>query len=328
VMFSRLRGRITRPRRLLVIGGDNAAQVLIEEVRGRFAEEFEVVGVVEGDGEPSSRPGVAGAARTTRAEILVFAEGRRRPFAADLMAEILSLRAQGIEVYEMPTFFKQIAGRVPIECIEGSWLIFDRGFATATTPLMRLRRLLDLLTAFAALVVLSPLMLLTGVAVKLTSPGPVFFMQERLGLNRRPYALIKFRSMTDAAGEPERPRPGGAEEPTVTTVGRFLRRTRLDEIPNFLNVLAGDMSVVGPRPETPRLIAQFEKAIPYYDLRFAVKPGLTGWAQVNYRHGLSLEDAKRKLEYELYYIQERSVILDVVIMVKTLQTVLLKQGSA
>jgi exopolysaccharide biosynthesis polyprenyl glycosylphosphotransferase len=339
VVFARLRGRITRPRRLLVVGSGRAAQILIREVRQSFSNEFEIVGIIDDDPEPADRSGnppsavtspvdVGRATRETRAEVLVFAAGRRRAFTAELMGEVLSLRAQGVEVYEMPTFFKLIAGRVPIECIEGSWLIFDQGFASATTPLMRMRRLLDVLIASTALLVLSPLIVLTALAVRLTSQGPVFFTQERLGLNRRPYQLIKFRSMRADAGSSNGPLPrNGAGDPRVTKIGKFLRRTRMDEIPNFVNVLAGAMSVVGPRPETPRLVETFEKEVAYYGLRFAVKPGLTGWAQVNYSYGLSVEDAKRKLEYELYYIQERSLILDFVILVKTFQTVLLRPGS-
>jgi len=169
-------------------------------------------------------------------------------------------------------------------------------------------------------------MLFVALLVKATSRGPVLYRQERVGLDKRPYQLLKFRTMRLDAESSGAPRWATYNDERVTGVGRFLRRMRLDELPQFFNVLRGEMSVIGPRPERPHFVDLLEKDIPYYALRFAAKPGLTGWAQVNYRYGASVDDAHTKLQYDLYYIQEMSPFLDLVILLKTFQTVLFRPG--
>jgi sugar transferase (PEP-CTERM system associated) len=341
MIFFRFHHRIARRRRVLVVGAGRIARALLEEIHASFQHEIEIVGVLDDD------PAKAGfelngyrviggtsdlrrVARETEVETLVFAISRQNnPIDASLMGEILELKTLGIEVVQMPTYFKKITGRVPVEFVESSWLVFNQGFvAVESGPATRVRRLCDILISLGFLVALSPLLLAVALAIKLTSRGPVFYRQERLGLSRRTYAMIKFRSMVVDAEKGKGPVwSAGKQDSRVTAVGRFLRRTRLDEVPNFFNVLKGDMSLVGPRPERAHFADALQREIPYYALRFAVKPGLTGWAQVNYSYGASVEDARRKLQYEMFYIQERSLFLDLVILLKTAQTVLLRPGS-
>jgi exopolysaccharide biosynthesis polyprenyl glycosylphosphotransferase len=339
-LYTRVHRAITRPRRILVIGAGRAATRLLEEIHERFRHDYEIVGVVDDDPgkvnfELNGYRVIGGTADVRRlavereAEILVFAIPRQNnPIDAELMADILGLKTGGVEVYQMATFFKQITGRVPIEIVETSWLVFNQEFVgTDTGPAGKLRRLIDVSIAAFALVLLSPLILAIAVAIKLGSPGPVLYRQERLGHKRRPYQMVKFRSMRVDA---ERGKPvwsAGKADSRVTKVGRFLRRTRMDEIPNFWNVLKGEMSVVGPRPERAHFVETLEREIPHYGLRFAVKPGLTGWAQVNFSYGASVADAQRKLQYEMFYIQERSLFFDLVILLKTAQTILTRSGS-
>lgn len=340
-VYSRVHKKVTRLRRVIVIGAGRSALALLEEIHRNFRKEIEVVGVLDDDPEKASfslngyrviggTKDLGRLARDTGAEILVFAIPRRNnPVDGGLMKDILGLKTSGVQVYQMPTFFKKITGRVPVEFIEDTWLIFGQDFAAdESRPAARARRLLDIMIALSSVIVLSPLLLVIALAIKLTSRGPVFYRQERLGLNRRPYQMIKFRSMVSNAELGNGPVwSSGKNDHRVTAVGRILRRTRLDEVPNFLNVLNGDMSLVGPRPERAHFVEFLESEIPYYGLRFAVKPGMTGWAQVNYSYGASVEDACRKLQYEMFYIQERSLVLDLLILMKTAQTVLLRPGS-
>lgn len=340
-VYSRVHRRITRKRRVLVLGAGRSASALLEEIHSKFRNELEIVGVLDDDPDKElfEQNGyrVIGATRDLweiagqeRVEIIVFAIPRRNnPVDADLMRDILRLKTSGVRVYQMPTFFKMITGRVPVEFIEDSWLIFNQGFAVSESgPIARARRLLDVGISLASLLVLLPFIVSIALAIKLTSRGPVFYRQERLGFNRRPYQMIKFRSMVVDAERGVGPVwSSGRLDARTTVIGRFLRRTRLDEIPNFLNVLGGEMSIVGPRPERAHFVEMLEADIPYYGLRFAVKPGMTGWAQVNYTYGASVNDAMRKLQYEMFYIQERSLFLDLLILLKTAQTVLLRPGS-
>lgn len=340
LLYSRIHHQISRPKKVLVVGTGRLAKFLLDELHENFSSEFEVVGLIEDDA-PDLRPELNGhrviggtrdvgrVARESDIEIIVFATpAREEHINADLMRDILDLKTKGIEIYQMPTFFKNIAGRVPVEFIEDSWLVFSQGFAArGSVPAERARRILDLVIAAMCLLTLSPLILLIAMAIRLTSRGPVLYRQERVGLNGRPYEMIKFRSMVTEAETDGPVWSTGKADTRVTRVGRFLRRTRLDEIPNFINVLRGEMSLVGPRPERAHFVQQLEREIPYYGLRFTVKPGMTGWAQVNYSYGASSEDAHRKLQYELYYIQERSLLLDMLIIFKTAQTVLMRPGS-
>ena len=186
---------------------------------------------------------------------------------------------------------------------------------------------MDILVSLAVLFLTLPLMLITALLVKLDSPGPVFYRQERVGLHGVPFTLFKFRSMSVDAEAGGRPRWASQQDSRVTRVGGFIRSTRIDELPQLLNVLRGEMSFVGPRPERPHFVEQLAEVIPFYHERSYVKPGITGWAQVNFPYGASVEDARQKLSYDLYYVKNRSVFLDIVILFSTVRVILFREGA-
>jgi len=240
---------------------------------------------------------------------------------------LLQLKSDGVEVHDVTNTYQQLTGRIPVEMVGDLYFLRRPAFTSqrsgATTNLLRV---LDVLGALGLLLLSLPLWVLAAVGIALTMPGPVLFAQERVGLGGRPFTIFKFRSMhTDAERDgPQWSTPGDAR---VTPWGRFMRRTRIDELPQLWNVLRGDMSLVGPRPERPVFVARLMEQVPYYALRFQVKPGVTGWAQVSFRYGSTVDDTRVKLSYDLYYVQERSLLLYVVILLKTVATVLFKPGS-
>jgi exopolysaccharide biosynthesis polyprenyl glycosylphosphotransferase len=191
---------------------------------------------------------------------------------------------------------------------------------------MLVKRIVDLSVSGVSLVMLFPILVLIGLLVKLDSPGPVFYCQMRVGLRGQPFMIWKFRSMSQAA-EKSGPCWAQADDPRVSRVGKWLRKTRLDELPQFINVLKGDMSLVGPRPERPVFVQELRAQIPYYDLRHTVRPGMTGWAQTRFRYGASAEDAHTKLQYDLYYVKNMTLALDFRILLETIRVVLLGEGA-
>ncbi|MGK7861169.1 exopolysaccharide biosynthesis polyprenyl glycosylphosphotransferase [Falsiroseomonas sp. E2-1-a4] len=234
--------------------------------------------------------------------------------------------AAGVHVFTAAEFSEHGLNRLDLESLPEGWLASANAAHTSRTE-AALRRGFDILVASVLLLLTLPLLLITMVAIRLDSRGPIFYRQERVGLNNRPFMLFKFRSMvTDAeAGGVARWAIRG--DPRVTRVGRIMRLTRIDEIPQALNVLRGDMSVVGPRPERPTFVAQLGEIIPHYHDRAIVKPGITGWAQVNYPYGASVEDARMKLAYDLYYVRRRSLLLDLLILLSTVRVVLFQEGA-
>jgi sugar transferase (PEP-CTERM system associated) len=259
----------------------------------------------------------------TRPDIVVIAQLDRRgcfPTKA-----LLECRLRGIRVEDWPTFYEKAEGKILVTAVRPSWLIFSDGFVkTPRTEIIK--RLFDITLALAGLVLSLPLMLLAAVAVKLESSGPVFYRQPRLGKNGCVFILNKFRSMRQDAEKDTGPVWSEHRDPRITRVGQVLRRARLDELPQLFNVLVGHMSFIGPRPERPEFVAELQKQVPYYLERLAVKPGLTGWAQVKYQYGSSVEDAIEKLQYDLYYIKNLSLFLDLVIVLNTVQVVLFARG--
>jgi len=246
----------------------------------------------------------------------------------ELLRRFLRIRVGGLPVTEMVRLFKRITGRVPVGYVDDAYFLFGPGFSLNQNVWVRnFFRLFDIALASVGLALSLPLQLLTALAILVLNGRPIFFAQERLGKDERPFMLYKFRTMVRDAEKSSGPRWASSDDPRVTRLGRFLRRSRLDEMPQLWNVLTGDMSFIGPRPEREHFVDQLRKDIPFYGLRFTVRPGITGWAQVNYRYGASREDALRKLEYELFYIQEMSLFLNILILAKTVQTVLLRRGS-
>lgn len=246
----------------------------------------------------------------------------------DAANELLRLKEHGIEVHDLCDLYRDLSGRIPLALVDTRYFLREPAFTRDTAPILsNLTRVLDIVGALVLLVLSAPLWLAAFLGIKLTMPGPVFYKQERVGKGEVPYILYKFRSMRLDA-EKDGPRwASGVTDPRVTPFGRFLRRTRIDELPQLWNVLLGDMSLVGPRPERPVFVSELKKEIPYYSLRFQVKPGVTGWAQVNYRYGASIEDTRVKLSYDLFYVQYRSIALYLITLIKTITTVIFKPGS-
>jgi len=251
----------------------------------------------------------------------------RHESCADLLAqELITLRLKGIPIEECHTFYEQLTSRIPVSDLPPSWIMLSKGFRRDYWIRLT-KRLIDIIASAVGLVLSLPLNLATAIAIKLESPGPVFFCQERIGEDERPFVLYKFRSMIQDAEAQNSPQWATQNDLRVTRVGKFLRMWRIDEIPQMINVLKGEMSFVGPRPERSYFVAMLKEKIPFYHLRFSVKPGITGWAQVSYRYGDSEETTIRKLEYELYYVKYMSPIFDLQILFETLKVVILRKGA-
>jgi len=240
--------------------------------------------------------------------------------------ELIQCRTHGIEIIEGSSFYEMLTGKVLVRKINPSWLIFSEGFHKSKTKAV-LKRIEDIVLSFLMLVLLSPLLLLVAVLIKLDSKGPVLFAQDRVGKDKKEYMMHKFRSMVTDAEKNTGPVWAGDNDTRITRVGCVIRKYRIDELPQLWEVFIGKMSLVGPRPERKYFTDQLEKQIPYYDQRFNVKPGLTGWAQVCYDYGATVEDAVEKLNYELFYIKNMSFTMDFVIILKTVKTVLFGRGA-
>ena len=240
--------------------------------------------------------------------------------------ELLQCKADGISIEDGHTFYERMLGRILVADLDPSWLIFSEGFARSKWTLA-VKRTVDVVLATALLVVTAPLCALVALAIKLDDGGPVFFGQQRLGRHAVPFTVWKFRSMRIDAEAETGPAWAQADDPRVTRVGRWIRNLRFDEIPQAWNVLRGDMSFVGPRPERPEFVEILRAAIPYYDHRHAVRPGITGWAQVNFPYGATVEDGRHKLEYDLYYLKNFSPVMDMLIVIRTVKILLFGWGS-
>lgn len=243
-----------------------------------------------------------------------------------LLSELLACRLRGIRVTDLSGFFERVTGEVPVDSLKASWLIYGDGFRQGWGR-RTVKRVFDLIAATLLLLVASPVMLATAIAIFMESGYPILFRQERVGMGGRTFRVIKFRSMTVEAEKDGRPRWASPRDSRITGVGRFLRRTRIDELPQILNVLKNEMSFVGPRPERPYFVDQLTGQIPFYGARHTVKPGITGWAQVQYAYGATIEDAAKKLQYDLYYVKNHTLLLDLVILIKTIRVVASGKGA-
>jgi sugar transferase (PEP-CTERM system associated) len=258
-------------------------------------------------------------------QVIVVAVREQRGGALPV-SQLLNCRLRGVEVTDVPGVLEWVTGRVPVEALKSSWLIYGRGFSQGWGRRV-VKRAFDLVMATGLLVVAAPVMLITAIAIFLESGRPIIFRQDRVGLGGRTFSVLKFRSMRTDAEKDGVPRWASSSDPRVTSVGRFIRRMRIDELPQIFNVLRGEMSFVGPRPERPFFVAQLTKEVPFYGARHSVKPGVTGWAQVRYSYGASVEDAVRKLEFDLFYVKNHSLVLDLVILLKSVRVVILGEGA-
>jgi sugar transferase (PEP-CTERM system associated) len=321
--------------RILIVGSGNLAVELAREVLNRPDAGYRITGFVGSDsdllGKSLINPRVIGL--TAELDTIVEREGvdrivvamgeRRGALPTDKLLQ-LSLRGK-VSIEEGASFYERITGRVSLNMIRPSWLIFSgRGRQARISGLTRslVHRLVALVGGLLSL----PIVAITAMLIKLESPGPVLYRQERVGENGQNFTLLKFRSMQLDA-EKEGPVWASKDDERTTRVGRVIRKIRVDEIPQFWNILCGQMNFVGPRPERPHFVSQLAREIPYYEQRHLIAPGLTGWAQIKYNYGASIEDARQKLQYDLFYIKNQSLILDAIIMFETIKIILFGRGA-
>lgn len=319
--------------RVLVIGTGTTARMLARQIATQQDFAYRLVGFVEErDDVPVVRhrdilgtandiDRIVAARRIDR--IVVGLSDRRGHLPIE---PLLRAKLSGVRVEDATTTYERLTGKILIDDLKPSWLIFSDGFR-ASRVTRSIKRTLDLALSIIGVLVGAPLMLLTAVAIKLDSRGPALYDQERVGENGRVFTVYKFRSMRTDAEQAGRPVWARDQDDRITRVGRFIRKTRLDELPQLWNVMRGDMSFVGPRPERPFFVEQLAREIPFYMERHAVKPGLTGWAQVKYQYGASVEDAMEKLRYDLYYIKHLSVFFDLTIVLDTVKVILFGKGA-
>jgi len=336
LLFNQLTGSLKLQERILVVGTGDTARKVARQILDQHDFAYSVVGFIDDDarriGERIVNPAIIGTpgdipmlvASRQIDRIIVGLADRRGKLPIE---ELLRAKMAGVCVEDATTTYERVTGKILIDDLRPSWLIFSDGFSVSRATRW-MKRSIDLTLAILIGLLTCPLMLLTAIAIWLESRTPVLYRQERVGENGRTFTLCKFRSMRADAEKEGTPRWATEGDDRITRVGRMIRKTRLDELPQLWNVLRGDMSFVGPRPERPYFVSELAKEIPFYVQRHAVKPGLTGWAQVKYRYGSSLEDAMEKLRYDLYYIKHLSVAFDLTIVFDTVKVVLFRKGAA
>ncbi len=335
--FAWLTQRVAPRERLLLVGTSAAAVDLARELFDRRQElGVEIVGFVDPDpariGTPVLNPAIVGAIDDIPLLVSKLNVDRVVVSLADArgklpMGRLLDIRLDsGVAFDHLASVYEEYTGKIAVENLRPSWLIFSEGFRK-TRLLLSAKRVLDVVFSAAGLLLGAPIMLLVAVAVRSTSRGPILYQQQRVGWHGREFTVQKFRTMREDAESATGPVWSTANDTRLTLIGAFLRRTRLDEMPQLWNVLVGDMSFVGPRPERPEFVRELTERIPFYGQRHVLKPGLTGWAQVRYTYGASVEDAIEKLQYDLYYIKNLSIALDFVIVLETIKTVITRKGA-
>lgn len=333
MLFSLFAANSFLGRRVIILGAGQGAVDLIEEAEATPDAGLKIIDVVAVPGgekvlvQATSLPDMRGLvdhAVSVQCDLIVI--GDKYETAKLPIDALIACKLAGIAIMDRLTFFEEVRGYVDLESVKADWIVFAEGFKGGSILERALKRLMDVLTSTLFLIVTFPLFVVCAAAVKLTSSGPVLYRQERVGLNGKTFNVLKFRSMTVDAEVEGGPKFAAENDPRVTPVGRFLRRTRADEIPQAINVLRGDMSFVGPRPERPYFVEQLREKVPFYRERHCLKPGITGWAQIRYPYGASFEDSRRKLEYDLYYVKNYSIFLDLLIILQTLRVVLFPHG--
>jgi sugar transferase (PEP-CTERM system associated) len=320
--------------KVLIIGTGTLAKNIAENILGNRDSGFFVIGFISDDpakvGMPLVNPSIIGDYSTLQElvqkekpdRIIVALEERRGKFP---LSQLLDLKMRGLTIEDGTTFYEHLTGKLHIESLNPSNLIFSVGFKKLKSTKW-FKRMVEFFLSVFMFVFFAPVLILVSILIKLESRGPVFYKQERVGKNNRIFKLIKFRSMVENA-EKDGPVWACEDDSRITRVGRWLRLTRLDEAPQIINVLRGDMAFVGPRPERPFFVEQLKKEIPYYNQRHTVRPGVTGWAQIRYPYGATKEDALEKLKYDIYYIKNLSFIFDLFIILDTIKVVLFRKGS-
>ncbi len=333
VALQRLFGGEAFKRRVLILGAGQRA-LRISKLAERDGAGFVVVGHVEmSEGQSVIPTAIARShidnlaehvVRLSASEVVLAIEERRNAMP---LSDLIRLRTTGVHVNEVSSFLERETGRIDLRSTNPSWLIFSDGVTSGRRLSSVLKRVFDIVASLVLLVVALPLILFGSIAVKLDSKGPAFFRQTRVGLFGEHFQLVKLRSMRTDAEADGKAKWAEKDDPRVTRVGKWIRLLRIDELPQIWSVLKGDMSFVGPRPERPEFVADLEEKLLYYSERHMVKPGITGWAQINYPYGASLQDARAKLEYDLYYAKNYTPFLDILILLQTLRVVLWPEGA-
>jgi exopolysaccharide biosynthesis polyprenyl glycosylphosphotransferase len=324
-------------RRALIVGAGWAGRTIARAIHDNLSADYEIAGFIDDDPHKQGQTIEGIPVLGNYSKLVTLARGMdiseivlaiTKDLRGDMFQAIMDCNERGIQITPMPILYEQMTGRVAVEHVGNNWLIvLPVNGVSAFSPYMLLKRLADVIASALGLAFLLVLLPFVALAIYLESPGPIFYSQKRMGRAGRTFELIKLRSMVPHAEQDGQPRWAGKNDKRVTRVGRFLRRIRLDELPQCFNVLRGEMSLIGPRPERPEFVSELQKRIPFYRSRLAVRPGLTGWAQINYHYGSSVDDALIKLQYDLYYIKRQSLYLDLLILLKTIGVVLSFQGT-
>ncbi len=333
-LFFALNRSLRLAERALVVGEGPLATSLAAEIEnhpelgvrlvGYVGQGPESAGALNGLrrlGTPEELPRLVDPKQVSR--VIVAMSDRRGALPVEAL---LQLKTRGVIVQDGADVYEAVAGKVALDSLRLSWLLFSPGFRLSSAVLIG-KRFSSIILSGLGLLLCLPLLPLIALAIKLSSPGPVFYRQKRVGRGGEVFPCYKFRTMRHDAEADVGPTWALDDDPRITPVGRFLRRARLDEIPQLWNVLRGDMNFVGPRPERPEFVAKLSREIPYYHLRHTIRPGITGWAQICYRYGNSVEDAKEKLQYDLYYIKNMSLGFDLLIFMHTVKVILLGRGA-
>lgn len=322
------------PQRVLVLGTGPASISIVREIVSRPELRLKVVGFLDEKGENIGKslvnPGIIGAVADVQAiaanrmvDRVILSLSERRGNMP--LRQLLDLKFAGIVVEDAPTVWEEISGRIPVEHLAPSWLILSGGFRKSKA-LFAMKRALDILVSLLGLIIALPIMLICAAAIWLETGSPILFRQERTGMAGRSFQMLKFRSMCQNA-EKHGPCWAANDDDRITRVGRIIRKFRFDELPQFFNVLRGEMSLVGPRPERPVFCEMLEKEIPLFPQRHSVRPGITGWAQIKYQYGASVEEAKTKLEYDLFYLKHMSILVDLAIIFETVKVLVTGRGA-
>ncbi len=334
-LLSRLYPSTSGKQKVLILGAGDSGVALLRLLRMSHSP-YEAVGFLDDDPQKKGRevemlPVLGNTlqlkeiGKETGATTAFLAITKERSHA--LIKSILTARLDGMTIKDLPAVFEDVTGIVPVEHIRDDWLVFTEGFNLITKPyVQKIKRVIDFGISGMLLLLSLPVILATILAIRMDSSGPIFFSQQRVGKGGKPFTAWKFRSMSQDA-ERDGAKWASKEDPRTTRVGRIIRIFRIDELPQIYNVFRGDMSLIGPRPERPEFVRQLEAEIPYYGIRHAVSPGITGWAQVNYHYGASVEDSLRKLEYDIFYIKNMSLLLDAKIALKTMGVVVFGEGA-
>ncbi len=322
-------------KRVLILGAGEQARAILDLVGDRtHKQSIEVVGVhplttaevaVSAVNVLPVTMSVSEAAHQFGVHEIIIAMREQRGGALPV-SQLLDCKLRGVQITDLQSFFERELGQIRLDSLKASWLVFGEGFRQGLVR-ETIKRLFDVLASSLLLLFTLPVIAVTALLIKLQDGGPIFYRQERVGQGGRVFEILKFRSMRSDAERDGKPKWAKSNDDRITPVGRFIRRTRIDELPQIINVLRGEMSFVGPRPERPFFVRQLIQDIPFYAARHSVKPGITGWAQVRYPYGASLDDASKKLQFDLYYVKNHTLFLDLLILVETVEVVLWGKGA-